>query len=71
MEINGERVIPVLQMIQQLLGYSEIFTDLKFVQIHTIYLEERIGIERPPNNIDSLFQAEINSHFNNNEDGID
>ena len=65
------RAIPFLQMIQQLLGYPEVFTDMKFVQIHTLPLEERIGIERPPNNIDPSFQAEFNSHFNDNQDGID
>ena len=58
-------------MIQQILSYREVFIDMKFVQIHTIPLEEHIGIERHPNNINSSFQAAINSHFNNNEDGID
>ena len=57
-------------MIQQIFGFPGIFTDMKFVQIHRIPLEERIGIERPSNNIDSSFQTEINSHFNNNEDRI-
>ena len=49
------RAIPFLQMIQQLLGYPEVFSNMKFVQIYTIPFLECIGIERPPNNIDSSF----------------
>ena len=65
------RAIPYLQMIQQILGYPEVFTDMKFIQIPTIPLEERVGFQTSPKEVDTNFLEEVNSRFQNNDDGID
>ena len=65
------RAISLMQIVQQIFGYPEVFTDMKFISIPTVPLEERAGLERPPKEEDNTFQDEINSNFSNNEDGLD
>ena len=77
MEIIGNKIRPsgrailYLQMIQQILGYPEVFTDMKFIQIPTIPLKERVGFRTPSKEVDASFLEEVNSCFQNNDDGID
>ena len=65
------RAISLMQMIQQIHGYPEVFTDMNFISIATVPLEERTGIELPPKDADPSFDEEIETLFGNNEDGID
>ena len=65
------RAVSLMQIVQQIFGYPEVFTDLKFIQIATVPLEERAGIERPPPYIDDRSFDEIVERFSGNEDGID
>ena len=49
------RANPYLQMIQQILGYLEVFTDMKYIQIPKRTLEERGGFQTSPKEVDANF----------------
>ena len=42
---NG-RCMPILQMVQMMLGYPEVFTDMEFVMIPTLPYEQRSCVEQ-------------------------
>ena len=60
-----------MQIVQQIFGYPEVFTDMKFISIPTVPLEERAGIECAPKEEDQSFTEELETTFRNQEDGVD
>ena len=65
---NNGRAIMLLQMVQLMLGYSEVFRDMQFITIPTLPLELRCGSLRSPRDTK---KNEGSDDYDNMEDGAD
>ena len=66
------RKISLFQMLQQMLGFPEVFHDMNFIQVPTVPLEERAGVEVDP--LCSLMKINDSDNlddYDNLDDGID